>query len=139
MSQELIGKMATFMAAGDWAGVAEVAAKLASLSATDSSDGDAKTRKVKAKEKPEKDRPTSSNRFVDDKTLEKQHIQADKKWLKGAKPTGRRPASNREPVQVFCPKCNKAHMITPAIASLRQGMDSGVVCPSCLRGKGGRG
>jgi hypothetical protein len=129
MSDELIVQINEAVSAKDWARVTEIATRLLSSPKTL---GAKKKRTVAPSD--QKKEVVSSNRFVDDKTLEKQHIQTDKKWLKHAQPTSRRPASSRDPVQAFCPKCNKSHMVAPAIAALRQGLDAGIVCPSCLRG-----
>lgn len=145
MSQELLTQMATAMAKGDWAAVAEIAGQIAmqqqapapKASAPKASAPKKEPRKKisrpsAATEAPEA-KPAFINKFIDDKTLEKAHIASDRKLLKGMKPTSRRPPSANKPVEVFCPKCNKPHMVASSLVALRRETDSGIVCPSCLR------
>ena len=134
MSQELLAKMATALAKGDWNSVADIANLMAA--------GEAPVpQEAKSRKKPilpagpaiAGGNPKFLNKFVDDKTLEKSHIASDRKLLKGVKPTTRRPPSGNKPVEVSCPKCNKFHMVASSLVAIRRETDSGIVCPSCLR------
>ena len=134
MSQEILAQMAAALAKGDWALLADCASKMAQATAPDSPKKAAKKTAKKLVLPPSPPPETTfTNRFVDDRTLEKAHIISDKKLLKGIKPTTRRPPSDNRPKEVFCPKCNKPHMVAGSLVALRRETDSGMVCPSCLR------
>lgn len=131
MSQEILARMAAAMATGDWATVAECAGQMGQATPPPKK---AARKKPEPTPPPEESKPAAfANKFKDDKTLEKAHIASDRKLLKGFKPTARRPPSSNRPVEVFCPKCNKPHMVAAAIVALRRETDSGIVCPACLR------
>lgn len=135
--KELLKQMAMAMASEDWAKVAQTAQLLA---------GEAKPEpkaKTKAKAKPVKTAVStektsvSANKFKDDLSLEKTHIVSDRKILKKVKPSARRPPSqNRKPIDVVCPKCGGKHTVPAIEAAMRRDIDSGLMCPGCMRGRG---
>lgn len=134
MSQELLALMATAIAKGDWTSVADIANLIgAGETAAPKKTASRKSPISSAGSEVSGGNSTFVNKFVDDKTLEKTHIASDRKLLKGVKPTTRRPPSGNKPAEVFCPKCNKPHMVSSSLVAIRRETDSGIVCPSCLR------
>ncbi len=132
--KDLLKQMAMAMASEDWAKVAQTAQLLAG-----SGQAQPET-KTKAKRKtPVATEPASGfvNKFKDDLTLEKGHVASDKKILKKVKPSTRRPPSqNRKPVDVVCPKCGGKHSVPAIEVAMRRDIDSGLMCPGCMRGRG---
>lgn len=132
--KELLKQMAMAMAAEDWAKVAETAQLLA---------GGEKPKPTKKKAvkpvsvTPAPTTPVFVNKFKDDLTLEKGHIVSDRKILKKVKPAKRRPPSqNSKLVEVTCAKCGGKHSVPAIELAMRQNIDSGLMCPGCMRGRG---
>lgn len=142
--KELLKQMAMAMAAEDWGKVAETAQLLAGGG---ESKPDPKP-KGKAKAKTVKKAPATVaavsetkpgfvNKFKDDLSMDKDQIVSDRKILKKVRPSKRRPPSqNRKPVEVTCAKCGRKHSVPAIELAMRQNIDSGLMCPGCMRGRG---
>lgn len=135
--KELLKQMAMAMASEDWAKVAETAQLLAGGEEKTAPQPKArKGKKVGVATAQAPTAPAFVNKFKDDLSLEKSHVASDKKILKKVKPSSRRPPSqNRKPVDVVCPKCGAKHTVPAIELAMRREIDSGVMCPGCMRGR----